>query len=75
MFVCAQLLQEETRKGDELWASVDKSCQSLVKIVHQGTAQCVEEQMEKEGKRLDAWSDKDLIICKLKKTKLTNFYS
>ncbi|KAM9339272.1 nesprin-2a [Symphorus nematophorus] len=49
-----QLLQEKERKGEELWASVDKSHQSLMKTLHHGTAQALDGQMEGERKR---WKD------------------
>lgn len=48
-----QLLQEEARKGEELWASADESCKGLARVVHRGTAQRLEEQVERERKRLD----------------------
>lgn len=50
----AQLLQEQARKGDELWASVDKSYQSLVELVHHGTARFLDDHMEEERQRLEA---------------------
>nr|XP_046228198.1 nesprin-2 isoform X4 [Scatophagus argus] len=46
-----QLLQEQVGKGEELWASVDKSYQSLVKTLHRGTAQALDDQLEEERKR------------------------
>ncbi|XP_045916269.1 nesprin-2 isoform X3 [Micropterus dolomieu] len=49
-----QQLQEKVRKGEQLWASLDKSYQSLVKTLHHGTAQALEDQMEEERKR---WQD------------------
>lgn len=48
-----QLLQEEARKGEELWASADESSKGLSRVVHRGTAQRLEEQVERERKRLD----------------------
>lgn len=50
-FFCAQELQEEAGKGEELWASVDKSYQSLVKTLHRGTAQDLDDQREGERQR------------------------
>ncbi|XP_062415634.1 nesprin-2-like isoform X4 [Pungitius pungitius] len=47
-------LQDRVRKGETLWASVDKSYQGLVKKVHPGTAQALEVQMREEQKR---WKD------------------
>ncbi|XP_037606336.1 nesprin-2-like isoform X2 [Sebastes umbrosus] len=49
-----QQLQEKAGKGEELWASVDKSYQSLVKTLHHGTAQALDDQMRGERKR---WRD------------------
>lgn len=46
-----QLLQEQAGKGEEVWASVDKSYQSLVKTLHRGTAQALHDQLEEERKR------------------------
>ncbi len=48
---CAQQLQEKAVKVEELWASVDKSYQSLVKTLHHGTAQALHDQMEGGRKR------------------------
>lgn len=48
-----QLLQEEARKGEELWVSADESSKGLSRVVHRGTAQRLEEQVERERKRLD----------------------
>lgn len=53
MFLFEQLLQEEARKGEELWASADESSKGLSRVVHRGTAQRLEEQVERERKRLD----------------------
>ncbi|XP_068433248.1 nesprin-2a [Clinocottus analis] len=47
-------IQEKARKGETLWASVDKSYQSLVKTLHRGTAKALEDQMSGERKR---WKD------------------
>lgn len=58
MFFGAQLLEEQARKGEELLASVDKSYQRLEKIVHHGTAQVLDDQIEKERKRLELKKDK-----------------
>ncbi|TKS76359.1 Nesprin-2 KASH domain-containing protein 2 [Collichthys lucidus] len=49
-----QLLQEKAGKGEELWQSVDKSYQSLVKSVHGATAEALNDQMEGERIR---WKD------------------
>uniref|UniRef100_A0AAQ6IQR6 KASH domain-containing protein n=1 Tax=Anabas testudineus TaxID=64144 RepID=A0AAQ6IQR6_ANATE len=49
-----QQLGEKTGKAEELWASVEKSYQSLVKRLHCGTANALGEQMEEERKR---WED------------------
>ncbi|XP_076613023.1 nesprin-2a [Chaetodon auriga] len=49
-----QLLQEQAGKGEEVWASVDKSYRSLVKTLCRGTAQALHDQMEGERKR---WKD------------------
>ncbi|XP_070706002.1 nesprin-2a [Pempheris klunzingeri] len=57
-----QQLQEKVRKGEELWASVDKSYQRLVKTLHRGTAQALEDQTERERKR---WRD---VVQELKDT-------
>lgn len=57
----AQLLQEQAKKGEEHWASVDKSYQSLMKIIHQGTVQVLDDQMEEERKRLDTRNDQTRI--------------
>lgn len=46
-----QLLQEQAGKGEEVWASVDKSYQTLVKTLCRGTAQTLHDQMEGERKR------------------------
>lgn len=53
---CAQLLQEEARKGEDLWASADESCKGLARIVHRGTAQRLEEHVKNERKRSDMLS-------------------
>lgn len=78
-FFCAQLLQEQARKGEELWASLDKSSQSLVKIVHHGTAQVLDDQMEEERKRLERpRNDQNRITgsnSHIKKTKLNSLMS
>ncbi|XP_031717653.1 nesprin-2a isoform X2 [Anarrhichthys ocellatus] len=47
-------LQEKAIKGEKLWASVDQSYQSLVKTLHRGTAQALDDQMSGERKR---WKD------------------
>ncbi|XP_068564553.1 nesprin-2a [Cebidichthys violaceus] len=47
-------LQEKAIKGEKLWASVDKSYQSIVKTLHHGTAQALDDQMSGERKR---WKD------------------
>uniref|UniRef100_UPI0037E98A37 nesprin-2a n=1 Tax=Semicossyphus pulcher TaxID=241346 RepID=UPI0037E98A37 len=49
-----QQLQEKAGKEGEIWASLDKSCQSLLKSLHHGTAQALEDQMGGERKR---WKD------------------
>ncbi|XP_044023969.1 nesprin-2 isoform X2 [Siniperca chuatsi] len=49
-----QQLQKKAGKGEELWASLDKSYQSFVKTLHHGTAQALDDQMEGERKR---WKD------------------
>lgn len=50
--VChAQLLEEESRKVEEVWASVGTSYQSLEHTVHCGTARLLQAQMEEELKR------------------------
>ncbi|XP_035534355.1 nesprin-2 isoform X4 [Morone saxatilis] len=49
-----QLLQEKAGKGKELWSSVDKSYQNLVKTLHHETAQALVDQMDGERKR---WKD------------------
>ncbi|XP_073348713.1 LOW QUALITY PROTEIN: nesprin-2a [Pagrus major] len=49
-----QLLQEKASRGEELWASVDKFYQSLVKTLHCETAQALDNQIEGERKR---WKD------------------
>ncbi|XP_071395747.1 LOW QUALITY PROTEIN: nesprin-2-like [Centroberyx affinis] len=46
-----QQLQEEAGSGEELWAAVDKSYQSLGKTVHHGAAQLLTDQVEGERKR------------------------
>lgn len=50
MFFFVQLLEEKAGKGEELWAAVEKSFQSLVKNLHCGTAQALGDQMEGERK-------------------------
>ncbi|KAI3364132.1 hypothetical protein L3Q82_010949, partial [Scortum barcoo] len=45
-----QQLEVKIRKGEELWASVDKSYQSLVKTLHHRTAQALDDQIEGERK-------------------------
>ncbi|KAL7388816.1 hypothetical protein ABVT39_021245 [Epinephelus coioides] len=49
-----QQLQEKAGKGEELLVYVDKSYQSLVKTLHPGTVQTLEDQMRGERKR---WTD------------------
>ncbi|XP_078030046.1 nesprin-2a isoform X4 [Epinephelus lanceolatus] len=49
-----QQLQEKAEKGEELLVNVDKSYQSLVKTLHPGTVQILEDQMRGERKR---WTD------------------
>ncbi|KAM3861499.1 nesprin-2-like [Diretmus argenteus] len=46
-----QQLQVKARRGEELWASVDKSYQSLGKSVDRGTAQLLADRMEGERTR------------------------
>ncbi|CAJ1078355.1 LOW QUALITY PROTEIN: nesprin-2 [Xyrichtys novacula] len=46
-----QQLQEKTGKAGEIWASLEKSHQGLVKNLHHGTAQALGDQMEAEKKR------------------------
>ncbi|XP_010768612.1 nesprin-2-like, partial [Notothenia coriiceps] len=46
-----QQLQEKAGKGEELWATVDKSYQMLVKTLHPGTTQALDDQMRGEQKR------------------------
>ncbi|KAM3603169.1 uncharacterized protein V6R79_017666 [Siganus canaliculatus] len=46
--VLLQRIQEQTGKGEKLWASVEKSYQSLVKILHPGTVRILEKRMEAE---------------------------
>ncbi|XP_042359998.1 LOW QUALITY PROTEIN: nesprin-1-like [Plectropomus leopardus] len=55
-----QQLQEMAGKGEELWASVDKSYQSLVKSLHCATTQMLDDQMRGEQKR---WKD---VVLELK---------
>lgn len=54
LFFFAKQLGEKTGKAEELWGSVEKSYQSLVKRLHCGTANALGEQMEEERKRLVA---------------------
>ncbi|KAM9840411.1 nesprin-2-like [Aulostomus maculatus] len=49
-----QQLQEKEKQRKELWTDMDKSCQSLVKMLYRGTAQSLSERMEGEQKR---WRD------------------
>ncbi|XP_041660769.1 nesprin-2 [Cheilinus undulatus] len=46
-----QKLQETAGKEGEIWVTLDKSCESLVKNLHHGTAQAVRDQMDGERKR------------------------
>ncbi|XP_033991567.1 nesprin-2 isoform X3 [Trematomus bernacchii] len=46
-----QQLQEKAGKGEELWASVDNSYQMVVKTLHPGTTQALDDQMRGEQKR------------------------
>ncbi|XP_022621783.1 nesprin-1-like [Seriola dumerili] len=49
-----QQLQGNAGKGEALWATVEKSFQSLMKTLHRGAAQALSDQMEGERKR---WKD------------------
>ncbi|XP_035851599.1 nesprin-2 [Sander lucioperca] len=49
-----QQLQEKAGKEEELWASMDKFYQRLVKTLHHGTAQALDDQVKGECKR---WKD------------------
>lgn len=51
VFFFAQHFQEKAEKGEELWAAVEKSFQSLMKTLHFGAAQALGVQMEVERKR------------------------
>lgn len=51
-----QLLEEESRKVEELWVSVGTSYQRLEHAVDCGTAQLLQGQMEEELKRSEATS-------------------
>lgn len=61
MFFSAQQHQEKARHGEELWAAVDKSYQSLMKTLDHGRAQSLGDQMEGERTRS--------VTCSLNKTK------
>ena len=50
-FFSAQQHQEQAGQGEELWAAVDKSYQSLMKTVDHGRAQSLRDQMEEERGR------------------------
>lgn len=54
---CVQLLEEQSRKVEELWASVGRSYQRLEKTIHSGTAQLLRGQMDEELKRSEACND------------------
>lgn len=58
LFSLHKQLEEEVRKGEELWASADGSCASLARIVHHGSAQQLVERVEMERKRLEAQTKK-----------------
>nr|XP_020459524.1 nesprin-1-like [Monopterus albus] len=45
-----QQLQEKAGKGGDLWTGVEKSYQSLVKTLHHGVVQALDEQVEGERK-------------------------
>ncbi|XP_054474146.1 nesprin-2-like [Anoplopoma fimbria] len=47
-------LQEKAREGEKLWVSMEKSYQGLVKNLHRGTAEVLDDQMSGERKR---WKD------------------
>ncbi|KAK5852700.1 hypothetical protein PBY51_006550 [Eleginops maclovinus] len=44
-------LQEKAGKGEEIWVSLDKSYQMLVKALHPGATQALDDQMRGEQKR------------------------
>ncbi|XP_059211817.1 nesprin-1 [Centropristis striata] len=49
-----QQLQEKAGKGEDLWATLDKSYQSLVKTLHHGTVEGLDDQIRGERQR---WRD------------------
>ena len=51
VFFSAQEHQEKATQGEELWAAVDKTYQSLMKTLNHGRAESLRDQMEGARKR------------------------